>query len=122
MRTILIVDDNAAVRRAVRARFEGYVGFAVCGEAVDGIDAIEKAIDLKPDLILLDLGMPGLNGVETASVLKGLMPEVKIVAFTLYAEALGKSLASTVGIDAVIAKSDGIGKVLDCVQTLRKPA
>jgi DNA-binding NarL/FixJ family response regulator len=66
--------------------------------------------------------MPGLNGVETASILKGLMPEVRIVGFTLYAEALGKSLASTVGIDAVIAKSAGIGKVVECVQTLLKPA
>ena len=55
-------------------RFENYSGFIVCGEALDGADAIEKALKLHPDLILLDLAMPNLNGVEAASVLKGLQP------------------------------------------------
>jgi len=53
--TILIVDDHAAIRAAVRARLESCSRFAVCGEAVNGLDAIEKARELKPDLILLDI-------------------------------------------------------------------
>jgi len=53
--SILIVDDHAAIRAAVRARLESCSGFAVCGEAVNGLDAIEKARELKPDLILLDI-------------------------------------------------------------------
>jgi len=120
--TVLIVDDYAAVRSAIRARFENDSEFTVCGEAVDGADAIEKALKLHPDLILLDLAMPSLNGVEAASVLKGLLPHMRIIVFTMYAEALGKSLAAAVGIDAVIAKSDGIGKVVECVRTLLGPA
>ena len=56
--SILIVDDNAFIRRAIRLRFEGRNGFQVCGEAVDGSDAIEKARQLKPDLIILDFSMP----------------------------------------------------------------
>jgi DNA-binding NarL/FixJ family response regulator len=72
--TVLIADDYATARSAIRARFENYSGFIVCGEAVDGADAIEKALKLHPDLILLDLAMPTLNGVEAASVLKGLQP------------------------------------------------
>ncbi len=55
MLTILIVDDHAAIRAAVRARLESCSRFAVCGEAVNGLDAIEKARELKPDLILLDI-------------------------------------------------------------------
>src|SRR5258706_8089345 len=113
MPTVLIVDDYPAVRSAIRAGLERYTGFVVCGEAVDGVDAIEKATKLKPDFILLDLSMPRMNGMETASVLKRLMPHVPIVAFSMCAELLGKSLPSTVGIDAVIDKLAGIGKVVE---------
>ena len=102
MPSVLIVDDYPAVRSAIRAGLERYPGFLVCGEAVDGADAIEKATKLKPDLILLDLSMPGLNGMETAPALKRLMPQVLIVAFSMYSELLGISLPSTIGIDAVI--------------------
>jgi DNA-binding NarL/FixJ family response regulator len=118
--SILIVDDYATIRTAVRARLETCSGFIVCGEAVDGTDAIEKARTLKPDVIVLDLAMPGMNGVEAASVLKGLLPHPLIVALTMYSESLGRSLAAAVGIDAVVAKSEGIGKVIECIEALLK--
>ncbi len=118
MPTALIVDDYPAVRSAIRAGLERYSGFFVCGEAVDGVDAIQKATKLKPDLVLLDLSMPGMNGMETAPALKRLMPHVLIVAFSMYAELLGKSLPSTIGIDAVIDKLAGIAKVVECVRNL----
>ena len=117
MPTVLIVDDYAAVRSAIRVGLERY-SFSVCGEAVDGVEAIEKATQLNPDFILLDLAMPSMNGVETASVLKGLMPHVPIIAFSMYAELLSNSLPSTVCIDAVVAKSDGVRKVVECARTL----
>ena len=82
------------------------------------MDAIEKATKLKPDFILLDLSMPGMNGMETAPVLKRLMPHVRIVAFSMYAELLGRSLPSTAGIDAVIDKLAGIEKVVECARNL----
>jgi len=120
--SILIVDDYATIRSAVRARLETCPGFVVCGEAVDGTDAIGKAIKLKPDVILLDLAMPSMNGVEAASVLKGLLPHPVIIALTMYSESLGKSLAAAVGIDAVVAKTDGIARVVECIQSLLKTA
>jgi DNA-binding NarL/FixJ family response regulator len=116
--SVLIVDDYAAVRSAIRIGLERYSGFFVCGEAVDGVEAIEKATKLKPDFILLDLSMPRMNGMETAAALKRLMPHVLIVAFTMYVELLGKHLPSTVGIDAVIDKLAGIGKVVECARGL----
>src|ERR1700756_4161418 len=112
MPTVLIVDDYPAVRSAIRAGLERYSGFFVCGEAADGVDAIEKATKLKPDFILLDLSMPRMSGMEAASILKRLMPNVLIVAFSMYAELLSRSLPSTVGIDAVIDKLAGIEKVV----------
>jgi DNA-binding NarL/FixJ family response regulator len=116
--SVLIVDDYASVRSAIRVGLERYSGFSVCGEAEDGMDAIEKATKLKPDFIILDLSMPRMNGMETAAALKRMLPNVLIVAFTMYAELLGKSLPSTVGIDAVIDKLAGIGKVVECARNL----
>jgi DNA-binding NarL/FixJ family response regulator len=118
MPTVLIVDDYAAVRKAIRVGFQGYSDFSVCGEAVDGADAIEKATKLKPDFILLDLSMPRKNGMEAACVLKRLMPSLVIIAFSMYSELMGKSLPATAGIDAVIDKLAGIGKVIECARNL----
>ena len=85
MLSVLIVDDYAAIRRAIRVGLERHSEFSVCGEAVDGLDAIEKATKLKPDFILLDLSMPRMNGMEAASILKRLMPNVLIVALGVVA-------------------------------------
>jgi DNA-binding NarL/FixJ family response regulator len=114
---ILIADDNDIVRTIIRFFLETK-GFEVCGEAADGIDAIEKASQLKPDLIVLDVAMPRMNGVEAASVLKGMMPDVPIVWFTMYKELVGHSLTAAVGVDAVLSKPDGVGGLVECVQGL----
>ena len=118
MPSVLVVDDYPAVRSAIRIGLERYSGFFVCGEAVDGVDAIEKATRLKPDFILLDLSMPRMNGMETATALKRTMPNVLIVAFTMYVELLGKPLPSTLGFDAAIDKLAGIEKVVECARNL----
>lgn len=115
---ILIADDGNTTRRVIRTLFETRTGFQVCGEAVDGLDAIEKAKTLRPDLIVLDLAMPRMNGVEAASILRNLMPQVPIVLFTMYDECIGKSLTSAVGISAVVSKPDGMGSLIHCVQNL----
>jgi DNA-binding NarL/FixJ family response regulator len=119
--SVLIVDDYPAVRSAVRAGLERYPGFSVCGEAADGADAIVKAKTFHPDVVLLDLSMPGLGGAETACALKGLLPPVRIVAFTLYAELLGTSLPSALGINAVIDKLAGIKNLVECLRNLTDP-
>src|SRR5579859_7054951 len=116
-RRILIVDDGDSVRDIIRI-FLGKEGFQVCGEAADGVEAIEKAKALRPDLIVLDLAMPGMNGVEAASVLNGAMPGVPIIVLTMYEEFLGGSLASVNGIKAVVSKTDTLTKLVACVKRL----
>ena len=118
---ILIVDDGEEVRQVMRAVFESRTGYEICGEASNGAEAVQKALALKPDLLLLDVAMPLLNGVEVASVLAGSMPELPIVLYTMYNELLGLSLASAVGAKAVISKADGINKLIECVQSLLEP-
>jgi two-component system response regulator NreC len=76
---ILIADDNALVRRGILGLLAGQTGCEVCGEAVDSADAIQKENELQPDLILLDVSMPGTNGLETARILKQKLPRIKIL-------------------------------------------
>src|SRR5262245_17395723 len=121
-KSILVVDDSDTVRKVTRLFLETQLDFEVCGEAVDGVDAIEKAKQLKPDLIVLDLAMPEMNGIEAASVIKGMMPEVQIILFTLYRETIGDALALAVGIDAVLSKPEGGWKLLECARSLLRAA
>jgi|ERR1700719_4152231 len=119
-RRILIVDDGDSVRDIIRIFLEKE-GFQICGEAADGVEAIEKAKTLRPDLIVLDLAMPGMNGVEAASVLTSTVPGIPIVVLTMYEEFLGSSLASVNGIKAVVSKTETLHKLVDCVKTLLPP-
>jgi DNA-binding NarL/FixJ family response regulator len=112
------VDDSAKFRYTIRASPENQTGFAVCGEAVDGADAIERAKELKLDLILLDLVMPGMNGVESTSVLKAMMPEIPIILLTTHDDKVGKALAPVVCVSVVLDKQDGMNKLIECAQSL----
>ncbi len=115
--TILIADDSESVRRIVRRSLLS-VGFTICGEAVDGVEAISKAASLAPDLIILDVRMPRLDGIQVAAILKHTMPQVRIVLLTLYPEAVSTTLTSATHVDAVLSKSDGIARLVENIQTL----
>jgi CheY-like chemotaxis protein len=104
-KSILLVDDNAAVRNATRHFLEDQSGFQVCGEAVDGVDALEKARDLNPDLIILDLAMPRMNGLQAARELRAMMARVPIILFTMYADAFRDQVAASAGVSAVVSKT-----------------
>lgn len=80
---ILIVDDNPVVRNTVRS-FLSYHSLRVCGEAADGQEAVEKARQLKPDIVLLDINMPGMNGIQTASEILAALRKTKIVFLTVH--------------------------------------
>jgi DNA-binding NarL/FixJ family response regulator len=122
MARILIVDDNPSIRLLLRVFVESRTGFTVCGEAGHGAQAIEQAKLLQPDLILLDLSMPVMNGAEAAVILKRMMPQMKIVLFTMHAdENVGKALAAAVGIDVVLSKAEGLLKLEQHLKTLLEP-
>jgi len=79
---ILIADDNEAVRRGVARLLTSETGWKVCGEARDGAEALQKARELLPDVILLDFSMPGMNGLEAARLLRQQLPEAKILVIS----------------------------------------
>jgi DNA-binding NarL/FixJ family response regulator len=116
---ILVTDDGDSVRDIIRIFLER-AGFEVCGEAADGAEAIELANKLKPDLIVLDLAMPRMNGAEAASILSKTMPNVPIILLTLYQNVLGSSFPSAVGVKAILDKADGMDKLVACVHSLLK--
>jgi two-component system, NarL family, response regulator NreC len=118
---LLIADDSYLVRETIKNVLAGRTDIAVCGEASNGLETVEKAKALKPDLILLDLAMPEMNGAETASVLKMAVPEVRIILFTMHSENVGSYLTSAVGIDAVLSKPDGMTALLNAVEGALTP-
>ena len=117
-KTILIVDDQDGERKVIRSAVEAFAGYRVCGEAATGTEAIEKAKALKPDLIVMDLAMPLMNGLEAASVLKNELPGVSIVLFTLYSDLINGPRSSLFGITVVLSKEDGLSPLLDCIKNL----
>jgi len=116
LKSVLIVDDSQVVRDVLRDFFETLADWKVRGEARDGAEAIQRAKELKPDLILLDFSMPKMNGLEAASVLKKILPNVHIIAFTMFADALGSKLSSAV--DLVVPKAEGLTVLAKAVQSL----
>jgi CheY-like chemotaxis protein len=118
-KTVLIADDSASVRLSVRLLLQGRHRELVVREAFDGMDAVEKAKKSKPDLILLDLAMPRLNGAEAAAVLKNDMPETPVILFTM-TDLHIDSLCAAIDVD-FISKVDGIPKLLERIDALLPP-
>ena len=104
-KTVLIVDDNAYIRQALCELFKGEVDFEVCGEAENGKEAIAKARELHPDLIVLDLSMPVMNGLDAARELKRLMPAVPLLMYSAFGDRLVEQQARLVGISELVSKS-----------------
>jgi len=116
--TLLICDDNPNIRYLLRTYVETRTPFEVCGEAEHGVDAIEKAKKLQPDLILLDLSMPIMTGAEAAVILKRTVPQIKIILFSMHLDDLSKSLGTAIGVDLMLSKSDSIHKLADHLHAL----
>jgi DNA-binding NarL/FixJ family response regulator len=116
--TLLICDDNPNIRYLLRVYVESRTPFDVCGEAAHGREAIEKAKQLQPDLILLDLSMPVMTGAEAAVILKAAVPRMKIILFSMHTDNFSRSLGTAIGIDLTLSKSDGISKLADHLHAL----
>jgi DNA-binding NarL/FixJ family response regulator len=101
---VLIVDDNFAVRSMVRQVFELEPEFEVSGEAENGVEALQKAATLKPDLIILDLSMPLMTGLDAAPQLMEILPAARIILFTVEEGNEVERLARVGGIHAVVSK------------------
>jgi DNA-binding NarL/FixJ family response regulator len=104
----MIVDDSSAMRQALCRLFKAAGGFEVCGEASNGSEAIDLVRDMEPDVVVLDLCMPGMNGLETARELKNVRPVAQIILYSMNAEEILENQASAAGVSALVSKAEGI--------------
>jgi DNA-binding NarL/FixJ family response regulator len=102
---LLIVDDHEVVRLGVRTLFANNGSFEVCGEAENGLDAIRMVMNVSPDVVILDVSMPGMNGFETAVKILTIAPSVRIVFFSAHEI---PATARWVGADAFVSKSSAL--------------
>jgi len=105
-KSVLIVDDNAFVCEALCKLFQQDAGFEVCGRAEHGKEAIERAQELHPDLIVLDFSMPIMNGFDAARVRKRLMPTVPLIMYSAFGDRLVEHQTRLIGIAHVVSKSE----------------
>ncbi len=114
---VFLADDNAIVRRSLRTVFES-AGFSVCGEASDGAQAVERAPSSHPDLIVLDLSMPTMNGLQAAPLLRKKLPEVPIILFTMFAGTVMENHARASGVSTVVSKDRPIRHLVEQARKL----
>ena len=101
---ILVADDVPMVRAGLKSLLETHEGWSVCGEAGDGQDAVQKALDLTPDVVLLDVSMPHLNGLQVAEIIKKYLPSTTIYFVTQYHSPEMARTTAEVGARGCIAK------------------
>ena len=116
---VLIVDDNPSVRRAIRSSIEQRAEWIVVGEAENGKIAVVMVDTHKPHLVILDLSMPVMNGIDAVREISKVYPDMPMIMFTLHAHDALYEVARSVGIKHVFSKAEGIGeRVFDAMRKL----
>jgi DNA-binding NarL/FixJ family response regulator len=116
--TILIADDSLFIREALSELFEREQDFDVCGGAENGREAVEMAQVLHPDLILLDLSMPVMNGLDAARALRRIMPAVPLIMYSAYTDSFTEKEARSAGVSALVSKSEHTSVLIDKARSL----
>jgi DNA-binding NarL/FixJ family response regulator len=115
---ILIADDHELVRRGLRSLLGSRPGWEICGEARDGVEAIEMAKRLRPDLILLDITMPRLNGLEAARVIHREVPRTQILILSQHDKDDMSANAFEAGARGYVSKSDVAHKLFSSMEAV----
>lgn len=114
---ILIADDHEAVRRGLRSALIG-AGWVVCGEAFDGREAIQKAAELKPDLVILDVSMPNLGGLDAAREILKSPSAAKVLVFTMHESRQIREETAAIGVHGLAVKSAPLSTLLATIDSL----
>ncbi len=117
---ILIADDHEIVRHGLRALIDNHPGWQVCAEATDGRDAVDKARELLPELALLDVGMPQLNGLDAARQILDFAPETRILILTMHESEQIVREVLEVGARGFLLKSDAARDLVSAIEALRR--
>ena len=112
---ILIADDHALMRDGLRKLLEGQRGCLVVGEAGDGIEAVRLAIELRPDIVIMDIGMPSLNGIEATRQIRIEAPETKVLALSMYADRQFAQDMFKAGASGYALKGAGFDELMEAI-------
>jgi DNA-binding NarL/FixJ family response regulator len=115
---LLIADDDPNIRLLLRRLFEHHAGWEVCGECANGIEALEKALKLAPDIVILDLAMPGMNGLQSAQQILRINPHIPLLLLSV--QQVSRQLAEAarnIGFRGAVTKGNG-REVVEGVETL----
>ena len=115
---ILIADDIADVRRDLRLLLELAGDLEVVGEAADGREAVDQSVLLRPDVVVMDLVMPGLDGCAAAARIKSALADCRIVALTVHSDDASREKARAAGFDAFVVKGASLAELLGAVGSL----
>ena len=115
---ILIVDDHEAVRAGVRVALETREGLEVCGKAANGREALEKVRQLKPDVVILDITMPVMDGFSAAREINKILPGVAILLLSMHESPNMINVAKSSGARGYVAKSEGIATLVRALDAL----
>jgi len=113
---VLIVDDNEVVREGIEALLKPHGDIEIVGKAVDGLDAVARAVETNPDVILMDAQMPRADGAEATRQIKAKLPDVKVLFLTVYGDYAGDAL--TAGASWYLTKDCRRQDLLDAIRTL----
>src|SRR5262245_18761820 len=120
MTRILLADDHDVVRRGVREIIESHDGWTVCGEATNGREAVQMAITLAPDVVVLDISMPSLNGIEATRMIRTVLPATEVIIFTLHEEEGLIRAALLAGARGIVSKADASSQIVLAVEALSR--
>jgi DNA-binding NarL/FixJ family response regulator len=119
MLRILVADDHEIVRRGLVSLLKSHAGWDVCGEAQDGRQAVDKAKELKPDIVILDIGMPNLNGLEAARQMQRDNPQAKVLILTITDVDEVVRAVLDAGARGFVLKSDAARDLVAAVEALQ---
>lgn len=117
---ILVVDDHEVARKGIRALLEGHPGWEVCGEGRDGREAVDLAAKMKPDVVLLDIGMPNLNGLNAARQILATNPQTRILVLTMHDSNQVVREVLAAGARGFLLKSDAGRDLVAAVEALQQ--
>lgn len=119
--SVLLVDDAEDLRMLLRLAMKRHTGLTVVGEAADGVEAVQRASELQPDLVMLDLAMPRMDGLEALPLIRAAVPDVRVIVLSGFSHAALADKAIEAGADHYVVKGGSTRALLELVEALLEP-
>ena len=120
VKRVMLADDHAVVRRGLRTLIEGVPGWEVVAEASDGNEAVTRAVETKPDVLIMDLSMPGLGGVDATIQIRKLLPQIEVLILTMHESDRLAGQALRAGARGYLLKGESEDKLIEALEALSR--